>query len=182
MEKFLQAFSRLTALLEQCDTTAQGMAQLEVQAATLVNMKGDSKSIIQARAETAKALTSLENQNKAALVTLADLTGGMTPEALRERLSEIRVAIEQVGEYSLEEKRVRGAYEILSEANEFGEEVGDTKEDYIARLDSLKKVKDIATARLDRLVSGTVNQNHIIVAGEAALKQLQGEGNVITIG
>lgn len=177
MEEILQVLARLAALLEQYDTTEQSLANLEMQNEGFSRMSngmgnefaGDTSS---AKTAIAKALRLVAAQREAFKRAIEEITG-LTPGDLRDRLSDVKLSIERAGEYSLEEKKLRGAFEILVEGNGFGEDPGETRPDFEERLGTLKRMKEIAMQQLVKIVDKTVNKSAIVGATDSVLSQLK---------
>lgn len=175
MDEIIQILARLASLLEQYDNTEQGIANLEMQTEGFSRMSvgigGEfSSDAASAKSAIAKALRLVLLQKDAFKRSIEELTG-LTPTDLRDRLSDIRLALERAGEYTIEEKKVRGAFELLVEGNAFGEEPGETREDFEERLSNLTRMKEIAMQQLRKVTKSAIRQSVIVGITDSALSR-----------
>lgn len=186
MEEILQVFARLAALLEQYDTAEQGVATLEMQNEGFYRMTSEwEKDNSSAKSSIAKTLRLVTAQREAFKRAILDITG-ISPADLRDRLQDIKISIDHAGEYSFEEKKLRKVFEILVDADSFGEDAGETRPDFENRLSNIKRLKEFSIQQLMKLVNSTINKKTIVGATDSVLSTLKnrnvGETQTIILG
>lgn len=177
MEEILQVLTRLASLLEQYDSSEQGIGNFEMQMEGLSRMSNGmggefTSDTSSAKSAVSKALRLVILQRDAFRKAINEITG-LSPTELRDRLTDIKLAIERAGEYSLEEKRVRGAFELLVESDGFGEDPGDSREDFEARLSNLKRTSEIAMQQLRKITNSAINRKTVVGASDSVLSLLK---------
>mgnify|MGYP003579722974 CR=1 FL=1 len=173
MDEILRVLARLASLLEQYDSSENGVAQLEMQNEGLYRMTSEfEKDVNQAKGSVNKALRQVLAQRDAYKRAVEDITG-LSPENLRDKLQEIKLALSRAEEYSIEEKRIRGAFEILVAADAFGDDPGETRPDFESRLSNLRQLKDVALRQLVKVVDSAINKQTIVGATDSVLSQLK---------
>lgn len=165
MEEIIQVLARLAALLEQYDSTEQGVANLEMQMEGLSRMSNGmggefTTDTSSAKTAVSKALRLVLLQRDAFKRAIAEITG-LAPQDLRDRLSDMRLAFERAGEYAVEVRKVQGAFELLVESNGFGEEPGETRGDFEERLTNLRRTSEIAMQQLRKVTNSAINRKTI---------------------
>lgn len=177
MEEILQVLTRLASLLEQYDSTEQGIGNFEMQMEGLSRMSNGmggefTSDTSAAKSSVSKTLRLLTLQRDAFRKAINEITG-LSPTELRDRLTDIKLAIERAGEYSLEEKRVRGAFELLVASDGFGEDPGDSRGDFEDRLSNLKRTSEIAMQQLRKITDSVINRKTIVGASDSVLSLLK---------
>lgn len=173
MEEILKVLTRLASLLEQYDNAENGVAQLEMQNEGLYRMTSEfDKDVNPAKGQVTKTLRVVSAQRDAFRRAIEDITG-MSPADLRDKLQDIKLSIERAGEYAVEEKRLRGAFEILVAADSFGDDPGETRPDFETRLSNLKKLHEFAFMQLVKIVDSAINKRTIVGATDSVLSELK---------
>lgn len=173
MDEILKVLARLASLLDQYDSSENTVAQLEMQNEGLYRMTSEfEKDVNQAKGSTNKALRQVSAQRDAYKRAIEDITG-MSPENLRDKLQEIKLAISRAEEYAIEEKRLRGAFEILVAADAFGDDPGETRPDFETRLSNLKQLKELSFGQLVKVVDSAINKKTIVGATDSVLSMLK---------
>jgi len=85
----------------------------------------------------------------------------------------LKLALERAGDYALEERRLRGTFEILVAAESFGEEPGETRADFETTLSNTKKLKEFSMLSLVKLVDSTINKHTVVGATDSVLSLLK---------
>lgn len=183
MEEILQVFTRLNYLIEQYDQTETNIANVEMQNEGLYRLSSSyEKDASEAKTSANKALKAFVAQRDAYERAIEDITG-MSPGELRDKLQDIRLSIERAGEYTLEEKKLRGVFEILVSANAFTDSPGESRADFEDKLSSVKRIAELAIQQMEKLVDSSINKKTIVGATDSVLSQLRdrsiGEKNVI---
>src|SRR5258706_5421673 len=100
MEEILKVLTRLASLLEQYDNAENGIAQLEMQNEGLYRMTNEfEKDVVPVKGSVTKTLRLVSAQRDAFQKAIQDITG-ILPADLRDRLQEIKLAMERTGDYT----------------------------------------------------------------------------------
>jgi arginyl-tRNA synthetase len=185
-DNIIQVFLRLKSLLDQYDSAEKHLADMEMQREVLSRIGKNSDELLQAKGMTSDGIKSITEQRDAAKRTIEDFTGS-PPSHLRDKVSEIGVLIEQYSSTSMEEKKIRAAFELLVEMGSFGEDEGETRADYEQRVSFAKKAVEVSARLLAKHTHGCLNRKSIIVPIDSVLKKIWSENpevatsNLITI-
>lgn len=176
MEEILKVLTRLASLLEQYDTAENGVAQLEMQNEGLYRMTSEfEKDVNPVKGSINKSLRLITAQRNAFQRAVEDITG-ISPAELREKLQDLKVALDHAGEYALEEKKLRQVFEILVASEAFGEDAEETRADFETRLSNMKRLKEFSMLNLVKLVDSTINKKTVVGATDSVLSLLRDRG------